>query len=40
MLLRYEWPCITLTKDGNFYQTNVDANGVNHGGSKMVQNKQ
>lgn len=28
-----------VTKDGNFYQTNVDANGVNHGGSEMVQNK-
>lgn len=30
---------LPLTKDGNFYQTNVDANGVNHGGSEMVQNK-
>ncbi|HDD6189818.1 TPA: LPXTG cell wall anchor domain-containing protein [Staphylococcus aureus] len=30
---------LPLTKDGNFYQTNVDANGVNHGGSQMVQNK-
>lgn len=27
---------LPLTKDGNFYQTNVDANGVNHGGSEMV----
>ncbi len=31
---------LPLTKDGNFYQTNVDANGVNHGGSEMVQIKQ
>ncbi|HCV3518476.1 TPA: LPXTG cell wall anchor domain-containing protein [Staphylococcus aureus] len=30
---------LPVTKDGNFYQTNVDANGVNHGGSEMVQNK-
>ncbi|HCY6856418.1 TPA: LPXTG cell wall anchor domain-containing protein [Staphylococcus aureus] len=30
---------LPLTKDGNFYQTNVDANGINHGGSEMVQNK-
>lgn len=30
---------LSVTKDGNFYQTNVDANGVNHGGSEMVQNK-
>lgn len=30
---------LPVTKDGNFYQTNVDASGVNHGGSEMVQNK-
>ncbi|HCW7938947.1 TPA: LPXTG cell wall anchor domain-containing protein [Staphylococcus aureus] len=30
---------LPVTKDGNFYQTNVGANGVNHGGSEMVQNK-
>lgn len=30
---------LPVTKDGNFYQTNVDANGVNHDGSEMVQNK-
>ncbi|HCV1550240.1 TPA: LPXTG cell wall anchor domain-containing protein [Staphylococcus aureus] len=30
---------LPVTKDGNSYQTNVDANGVNHGGSEMVQNK-
>ena len=30
---------LPVTKNGNFYQTNVDANGVNHGGSEMVQNK-
>lgn len=30
---------LPVTKDDNFYQTNVDANGVNHGGSEMVQNK-
>ncbi|OAP75525.1 cell wall surface anchor family protein [Staphylococcus aureus] len=30
---------LPVTKDGNFYQTNVDANSVNHGGSEMVQNK-
>lgn len=30
---------LPVTKDGNFYQTNVDANGVNHSGSEMVQNK-
>ncbi|HDD0005777.1 TPA: LPXTG cell wall anchor domain-containing protein [Staphylococcus aureus] len=30
---------LPVTKDGNFYQTNVDANGVNRGGSEMVQNK-
>ncbi|MCD0540668.1 LPXTG cell wall anchor domain-containing protein [Staphylococcus aureus] len=30
---------LPVTKDGNFYQTNVDANGVNHGGSEMEQNK-
>lgn len=30
---------LPVTKAGNFYQTNVDANGVNHGGSEMVQNK-
>ena len=30
---------LPVTKYGNFYQTNVDANGVNHGGSEMVQNK-
>ena len=29
---------LPLTKDGNFYQTNVDANGVNHGGSEIVNN--
>ena len=30
---------LPLTKDGNFYQTNVDENGVNHGGSEMVNNQ-
>ncbi|WP_226386129.1 LPXTG cell wall anchor domain-containing protein [Staphylococcus sp. Marseille-Q1834] len=30
---------LPLTKDGNFYQTNVDENGVNHGGSEMLNNQ-
>ena len=31
--------CVTFNKRWQFYQTNVDANGINHGGSEMVQNK-
>ena len=30
---------LPVNKRWQFYQTNVDANGVNHGGSEMVQNK-
>lgn len=30
---------LPLTKDGNFYQTNVDENGVNHGGSEMLNDQ-
>ncbi len=30
---------VTFNKRWQFYQTNVDTNGVNHGGSEMVQNK-
>ncbi|KMR79963.1 hypothetical protein FD52_15230, partial [Staphylococcus aureus] len=30
---------IPLTKEGNFYKTNGNANGENNGGSEKVQNK-